>query len=349
MAEAHDPASGLFSRQLRAGRWVAATGTEPATSTAICLIAISRAGIPPSALGVDPGRSIAATAAILRRRYSGGLGLALWANAVHGSFGFAALGGLCGLDPERASALPARLTTMELAWLLAGLLHAQRREDGPAIADLVAAALAELEARQQPSGLFAHSGTAGPLLHRVRRRVANFADQIYPVQALALAGGPAAIASAGRCAAALAGLAGPLGQWWWQYDPADGRVLRRYPVYAVHQHGMAPMALMALAAAGGADHRADHRETAWRGLAWLSGNELGAPMVDDGAGTIWRDIRPVQGRAARLAADLRLLAGIATPPPAALRRNRETRPYEWAWCLMAGAQLATPPHRPHLA
>jgi hypothetical protein len=32
-----------------------------------------------------------------------------------------------------------------------------------------------------------------------------------------------------------------------------------------------------------------------------------------------------------------------------LRLNRETRPYEWAWCLMAGALLNTAPPPQHLA
>ena len=36
----------------------------------------------------------------------------------------------------------------------------------------------------------------------------------------------------------------PHGQWWWHYDVRDGSVVERYPVYSVHQHAMAPMALL---------------------------------------------------------------------------------------------------------
>ncbi len=62
----------------------------------------------------------------------------------------------------------------------------------------------------------------------------------------------------GRCgsetAAAICGLQGPEGQWWWHYDTRNGSVVEGYPVYSVHQHAMAPMALLDLREAGGTDH-----------------------------------------------------------------------------------------------
>ena len=60
---------------------------------------------------------------------------------------------------------------------------------------------------------------------------------------------------------------GPAGQWWWHYDRRTGRVVERYPVYAVHQDAMAPMALLALERRGAASTCATPIA---RGLAWLA-------------------------------------------------------------------------------
>jgi len=70
------------------------------------------------------------------------------------------------------------------------------------------------------------------------------------------------------CAEAICRMQGPSGQWWWHYDARNGRIFERYPVYAVHQDGMAPMALFAL----GEVARLDFSEPIYKGLAWISGN-----------------------------------------------------------------------------
>ena len=67
------------------------------------------------------------------------------------------------------------------------------------------------------------------------------------------------------CADRLVARQGAHGQWWWHYDWRYGTVVERYPVYSVHQHAMAPMALMELREAGGPDHRA----AVAAGLGWL--------------------------------------------------------------------------------
>ena len=68
-----------------------------------------------------------------------------------------------------------------------------------------------------------------------------------------------------------------MGQWWWHYDSLTGNVFQRYPVYAVHQHGMAPMALFALADAA----RLDFSQSICNGLAWIYGgnNELAVDLL----------------------------------------------------------------------
>jgi hypothetical protein len=111
-------------------------------------------------------------------------------------------------------------------------------------------------------------------------------------------------------------------------------------VYSVHQHAMAPMALMSLAAAGGTDYR----ERVELSHAWVDRNELGVSLLDREAGTIWRDIEPDESEISRAARHARSVlgwkpgdGGIAAKN---LKVNYETRPYEWAWCLFAGAIAA---------
>ena len=102
---------------------------------------------------------------------------------------------------------------------------------------------------QGPTGVFPHALPASSL-GRLRAHVGCFADQVYPIQALArLAaadGDAVAMGAANRCAAAICAVQGSAGQWWWHYDARDGSVVERFPVYSVHQHAMAPMALFDL-------------------------------------------------------------------------------------------------------
>jgi hypothetical protein len=352
LREAHEPKTGLFSRQLRHGQWAGTGAAEAVTSTAICLIALSRGEIDGREIGMQSGRSLDALADSIRaQRYHGAVGLALWANAVNGGVALDVFLNRCGYDKDGLHRLVPTLTTMELAWLLSGLLHEERRGSSGAVA-AADEAIAALLVRQGRSGIFAHAGNRAPLSHRLRAHVATFADQIYPVQALACAAigrnRREARDAAHRCADALLDRRGPLHQWWWHYDPRSGAVSRRYPVYSVHQHGMAPMAFMALATAGAAEYS----DRAWPGLEWLRENEMRQPMLDPDAGTIWRDIEPDSGAFERRLRDVSELIGLAAEGQsdvARLRLNRETRPYEWAWCLMAGAQLTTSPPFGHLA
>jgi hypothetical protein len=170
--------------------------------------------------------------------------------------------------------------------------------------------------------------------------VANFADQIYPIQALSLActleSDHASMEVAAQAAEQLIALQGSMGQWWWHYDARHGRVAQAYPVYSVHQCGMAPMALRSLARAGGPAHDqaiADSRR-------WLGENELNTSLIDHTAGTVWRAIERDEGSFARHAQRLRSVLGWKPrrpPEPTRLMVNRETRPYEWGWYLFAAA------------
>lgn len=342
LKEAFSPASSLFDRQIRDGQWGATLGTEELTSTAICLIGLHRAGIAASAIGFEPRRALQSMCgAVKRHAYPGGLGLVVWANAVWDEFPIDALMHECGLSLADTRALVAPLTTMETAWLLSGLIHECRRS-GTTARSAKDAVLAELLGRfQAETRIFHHASDRAPVRHRLRRHIANFADQIYSVQALAFAaiadGHGAARDAADRAAGRLVELQGPLGQWWWHYSPRTGDVAQSFPVYSVHQHAMGPMALMAVAAAGGTDHR----EAVSLSHRWIQHNELGVDLLDLRAGTLWRDIEPRESELEKLATHSRSLLGLGEPDldkrRARLTVNRETRPYEWAWCLYAGA------------
>jgi hypothetical protein len=344
--DALNPASHLFDRQLRDKRWGETLDTEDVTSTAICLIGLHRAGVNSSRVGLRLRPTIDAMSRALKRRaYPGGFGLVVWANAVWNELTFDQLVEQCGLNLDAAREFVAPLTTMETAWLLSGLIHEVKRSGNTRAHAAKEVVLAELLGRFRPkTGIFLHASDRAPVRHRLRKHVANFADQIYSVQALAFAAiterSKPALEASQVCAKRLVELQGPLGQWWWHYDPRTGGVAQGFPVYSVHQHAMAPMALMSVAAAGGTDHRAaidlSHR--------WLKQNELSVDMVDLGQGTIWRDIEPEESDIERLARHSRSVLGWR-PVEAAklagrLKVNHETRPYEWAWCLFAGSIAA---------
>ena len=167
----------------------------------------------------------------------------------------------------------------------------------------------------------------------VRGRVGSFADQVYPIFAMAhfsqVFGHQEARDNALRCARAICSLQGSLGQWWWHYDSVTGRVVEHFPVYSVHQHGMAPMALLALEETCGADFDAHIN----RGLSWISGaNELHQDLENSDAGVAWRCIQPPKSNP--YAAGVRVLMG-KEPSRGPLHILYECRPYELGWLLYA--------------
>jgi hypothetical protein len=268
----------------------------------------------------------------------GGLGdvaLTLWAAIAigHANWG-------CAL--ERLTQLADRLDqapTVEVAWSLAALCHGLGGGAARSLRERLARGL--LAALQSRSDLFPHRvrGTAG-----LRGHVACFADQVYPIHALAgyhrISRQREALDVAERCADRICRLQGPAGQWWWHYDVRTGRVIEGYPVYAVHQDAMAPMALFALGQAGGTCHYDALR----RGLGWLAAcPELGSgTLIDAERGVIWRKVarreprklvRGVQSLAARVHPALRLPGTALLFPPVTI--DWECRPYHLGWLLYA--------------
>ena len=169
---------------------------------------------------------------------------------------------------QRLAALdqPGRpVDVVSAAWVVSALAAARPLVD---VERHLATARQRLLAARGPA-VYPH--TTGPDTPWYRAHVGSFADQVYPIQALARlhrsADDPEALAVAGTVAGAICSAQGAGGQWWWHYDSRTGAVVEGYPVYSVHQHAMGPMALLDLADAGGDGHLDAIR----RGLRWLAG------------------------------------------------------------------------------
>jgi len=229
--------------------------------------------------------------------------------------------------------------TVPCAWALTAAIAA--RQLGPCGRVQHLASRLLLSA-QSPSGLFGHTMPAAAAGF-ARGHIGCFADQVYPIQALARLGyantDPLALKAANACAARIVALQGPAGQWWWHYDTRDGSVVEGYPVYSVHQHAMAPLALLDLYEAGGTDHR----DAVVKGVHWIDQRpETTEPIVSTEDAVIWRKVgrqEPPKLVRSLSAVTTFMRAGWHLPGldvafrPAKI--DRECRPYEFGWMLYA--------------
>jgi hypothetical protein len=231
-----------------------------------------------------------------------------------------------------------RGNTMEVSWYLTGLASCAIAGYGdlPGLPGRAVEARRVLAASCGPTGVYGHFSRTGSLSSSLRGRIGSFADQVYPTIALARAwrawGEEETRAASGATAQTMCRLQGPQGEWSWQYDSLTGRVVTRYPVYAVHQHAMAPMMLLEAAEATGRDYS----EWIDRGLAWISGaNELHRSFIEPELSLVWRSI--FLGKTDTLADCVLRFSGIrtGTAKAAKLQVCYECRPYELGWLLYA--------------
>jgi hypothetical protein len=273
-------------------------------------------------------------------RSAGDLGLLLWLTAafdphqLEGLIGRIDLGVALRHYPDTRAG-----RTMELSWFLAGLAHAAEASPklGKTLTDLAVETYRCLKENQGKHNLFGHMNIKKSLKGRLRGRIGSFADQIYPIYALSKSAKAFhmedALPPALECAKAICRAQGKLGQWWWLYDSLSGKVSIRYPVYSVHQHGMAPMGLFAVEEATGLSFQ----EPLYKGLRWIYGdNELRADMRDRPNSIIWRCILP-KSRVSKYSDTF--LSILRSPeenaPVRQLEILFEDRPYELGWLLFA--------------
>jgi hypothetical protein len=260
-----------------------------------------------------------------------------------------ALAHLAELDPPGGT-----VYTVDAAWVVSALAAARSSAQ---VEIYLTRARRRLLSGTGARGIYPHTLGGRGLVPRYRAHVGCFADQVYPIQALARLHAswpdPPALAAAEAVADRICALQGAAGQWWWHYNARTGTVVEGYPVYSVHQHAMAPMALLDLAEAGGTRHDAAIRA----GLHWLTAPEelaagTGGSLIDDDLALVWRKVARNDPR--KLVRGLRALSTRARSGAAgrghggARRRlapldhvfpptvvDRECRPYELGWLLYA--------------
>lgn len=265
----------------------------------------------------------------------GAIALVAWAEAeVNGTFSEALFDRLRCMLRDHSTPL----TTVSASWLVTAAVAASGLGDTD---DLVAAGARILMATEGTHGIRPHWARGDR--SRWRGHVGSFADQVYPIQALAraslLATEPDWLDAADRTAHRICALQGSAGQWWWHYDSRGGGLVESFPVYSVHQHAMAPMVLLDLVEAGGGDHTT----SVARGVDWLRRHpETVEELVSHRWRLVWRKVgRREPSKAARglHAVTTSLRPGARVPgldrilPPGSV--DHECRPYELGWMLYA--------------
>jgi hypothetical protein len=295
---------------------------------------------------------------------AGDVGLVLWAAARHSpALAERALDALARMGEIEQRPGCGMVHTTELAWVTTGLAEALSAGVGDErdVRARLDHAFSRLLDQRGPSGLMCFARPKDG--HRslaprafFQGEFGFFDAQVYTIVAClrrdAVLADPAARDAARVIGERLLQHQHRQGQWGWRYNVRTGALVDLYPVYSVHQDGMAPMALLPLERAVGLPFTA----AVARGVDWLFGdNELGEPLADVASARIWRSIRrrdPLRGlvhplqAASLLRAPARLDLGARFAGPRSLIVDRELRPYHLGFCLLAFSDLAAA-HREH--
>jgi hypothetical protein len=335
-----DKQKGLFCyRMQKTSQGLVLEGTSP-RYTLITLLGLERFA---AAGGEFPLDTRAILCSLLSRtewiNNIGDLGLVLWACAKILPGGVEEI-----CSRQDLNGAPARFDdgreakTTELSWFLTGLSYAvlMGAKQSAQLAELAAGIYRLVKNNQGDYGIFGHQARGSRLTGNMRARIGAFADQVYPIYAFtqyAKAFGVCeALTNAVQCGEAICRAQGTLGQWWWHYDAVTGDVIGKYPVFSVHQDGMAPMALFALSEAA----NTDFSPSIYKGLRWIYGaNELNYEFRDLDTKVIWRciDARRYDRYWRPIVALLGLREMVRQPNELAV--VFESRPYESGWLLYA--------------
>ncbi|MCH8822880.1 MAG: hypothetical protein IH984_05155 [Planctomycetes bacterium] len=228
--------------------------------------------------------------------------------------------------------------TVEAAWVLSALSVANDQLD--VSNEILQAKQWLIGCIDLSAGIFAHHTDQSKSLGG-RSHVSCFADQVYPIQALAkyhqAVGDNESLNAATVCAERICKLQGDAGQWWWHYDVRTGNVIEGYPVYSVHQDSMGPMALLDLQEAGGPCFD----KAIELSLQWLNNApEIGSSLIDEENSVIWRKVaraepkkatRFIRAAATRAHPNLKMRWLDSVFRPTVI--DYECRPYHLGWIL----------------
>lgn len=252
--------------------------------------------------------------------------------------------------------------TTSLAWLLTGLCMSYPLIDSKSEVEKIIRNIVKLLNNNfnNETRLFCASShkSKNKIVQKVNNNIGSFADQVYSIYGLIsyfkLFRDEKVKPIIAKCADKICELQGSKGQWWWIYNATHGTVAEKYPVYSVHQDGMAPMALLEAADIVGNDYR----ENIDKGLDWLMGeNELCQSLVNFNNKIIWRSIQRKRnsninigilgvgcgglGTLARINVLFSAFAGKTLSKSRLdygsknFRVDLETRPYHYGWILNA--------------
>ncbi|MEZ5079024.1 MAG: hypothetical protein R2725_16470 [Solirubrobacterales bacterium] len=348
LAAMFDEGTGLFSQKTEVVDGAYANRGANVLYSAVSLVGILRQRRRPADGVLPVGRALDGIhAATLRSRRPGEIANLVWAMSIaEDRRGAELLDLLVEVDPAGCS-------SGELGQVLYGLsigaeTHAAGRDRAIAAAT---AAAAELLARFVPGPSVFRASPRRRLPRRELLEVGltSFAAQVYPLHGLTAfhllsgEGPPAAMAAV---ADRIVEAQGPLGQWWWIYSSRQRVVIEGYPVYSVHQDGMAFLGLLELERLG----LGDFAGSLALGLDWVFGeNELGAGLARGEPWLVHRCIQRIgsdaDGAYGVSRANLRqvfwrslapLAAGERTgAAPGRLEILEECRSYHLGWLLYA--------------
>jgi hypothetical protein len=278
-------------------------------------------------------------------RSAGDLGLFLWFTALCAPEKFATA--LSGFDWDatlRTFADSRQEHTLGLAWLLTGIAHAWQvgAEIQTDLTDLAVSLYRILRDNQSATGLFGHAAARHGISGIVSSRFGTFADQMFAIYALVAFAQAFDIEEplepALNCANAVCGLQGPMGQWWSWYDKDRGCVVKRYPMHAVNQHGIAPLALSALEGTS----RVSFLEPVRKGLAVVSAEDEWSLDSGKNENDVAWDRVELCGKIATCCKGLLEFAHLSRKPrQERLRLRCEMRPEHFGWLLYAFGDTGT--------
>jgi hypothetical protein len=252
---------------------------------------------------------------------------------------------LARIDRLVGSGEARRLELQSIAWMLWGLCSAAAESRA---AERVAHELFELLQRDfvDPRSLLPRHSAS-----RLRRTAVSFGAVVYFLRSVheyaRLTGDARAETQFESGVRRMIGIQGPNGEWPWLTSPRSGRPLEFYPVFAVHQDGMAMLFLLPALEVG----LPFARDAIERSVAWVMGrNELGTPMYADDPFRAYRSVERAaalpkldagseQPRAGGAACYLRAVRSAAlgrSGKVASTRRvrlNPECRSYHLGWLL----------------